>query len=117
MTLDRTNQESRERRRAMLRTAMGPDAPRSSGAATPTKSGGATAAAQCLKDFAVAALRARELGLGVNAGHDLNLDNLPDFIKDVQPDEVSIGHALFADALWLGLEGATQRYIARCAGK
>ena len=79
--------------------------------------GGASAAAQCLKDFVAAANRARELGLGVNAGHDLNLDNLPDFIEAVQPDEVSIGHALIADALWLGFEAATQRYVALCAGK
>ena len=79
--------------------------------------GGASAASSCLTDFVTAAQRARQLGLGVNAGHDLNLDNLPDFIAAVQPDEVSIGHALIADALWLGLEGATRQYIARCAGK
>ena len=79
--------------------------------------GGAAAAAQCLKDFAAAAQRARELGLGVNAGHDLNLDNLPDFIAAVQPDEVSIGHALIADALWFGFDGATQRYVALCESK
>ena len=79
--------------------------------------GGATAAAQCLRHFVAAAQRARELGLGVNAGHDLNLDNLPDFIAAVQPMEVSIGHAFIADALWLGLEGATKRYVAQCEGK
>jgi pyridoxine 5-phosphate synthase len=79
--------------------------------------GGAAEAAHCLKDFAAAAQRARELGLGVNAGHDLNLDNLPDFLAAVQPNEVSIGHALIADALWLGLEGATRRYVACCEGK
>ena len=76
--------------------------------------GGADAAASCLKDFVAAAQRARELGLGVNAGHDLNLENLPDFIAAVRPDEVSIGHALIADALWLGLEGASKRYLAQC---
>ncbi len=79
--------------------------------------GGAAAAAQCLTQFVAAAQRARELGLGVNAGHDLNLDNLPDFIAAVQPDEVSIGHAFIADALWLGLEGATKLYVKRCAGR
>ena len=79
--------------------------------------GGRSAAAHCLNDFVAAAQRARQLGLGVNAGHDLNLDNLPDFIAAVQPDEVSIGHAFIADALWLGLEVATQRYVACCAGK
>ena len=77
---------------------------------------GAAAAAPCLAGFVAAARRARELGLGVNAGHDLNLINLPDFIAAVQPDEVSIGHALIADALWLGLDEATRRYIARCEG-
>ncbi len=79
--------------------------------------GGASAAAHCLKHFAAAAQRARALGLGVNAGHDLNLEILPEFIAAVQPDEVSIGHALIADALWLGLDGATRRYVACCAGK
>ena len=79
--------------------------------------GGATAAAQSLRDYVAAAQRARELGLGVNAGHDLNLHNLPDFIAAVQPDEVSIGHALIADSLWLGFEAATKRYVARCSGK
>lgn len=79
--------------------------------------GGAAAAARCLKDFVAAAERARELGLGVNAGHDLNLDNLPDFLAAVQPDEVSIGHALVADALWLGLDGATKRYVSICKSK
>ena len=78
--------------------------------------GGSAAAARCLMEFAAAAQRARELGLGVNAGHDLNLANLLDFIAAVLPDEVSIGHALIADALWLGLAGATQRYVACCAG-
>ena len=78
--------------------------------------GGRAAAATALQAFAHAAQRARAFGLGVNAGHDLNLDNLPDFIALVQPDEVSIGHALIADALWLGLDGATKLYVARCAG-
>lgn len=59
-----------------------------------------------------AAHRANELGLGLNAGHDLNLDNLR-FFKDHIPGllEVSIGHALIADALYLGLEKTIQRYL------
>ena len=59
-----------------------------------------------------AAHRANELGLGLNAGHDLNLDNLR-FFKDRIPGllEVSIGHALIADALYLGLEKTIQRYL------
>lgn len=79
--------------------------------------GGFAAAEVALHKFVQAASRAREMGLGVNAGHDLNLHNLPDFIRDVAPDEVSIGHALIADALWFGLDGATRRYLASCDGK
>ena len=79
--------------------------------------GGAAGAETALEAFSVAARRAREIGLQVNAGHDLNLNNLPDFLAAVAPDEVSIGHAFVADALWLGLDGATRLYVARCAGK
>lgn len=62
--------------------------------------------------YADAAARAQDLGLGVNAGHDLNLDNLAEFL--VIPDilEVSIGHALIADALKFGLEDTVHRYLA-----
>lgn len=55
---------------------------------------------------------ARELGLGVNAGHDLDLSNLPILMAAVPGiDEVSIGHALTADALWMGLEATVKRYL------
>ena len=66
-----------------------------------------------LSSFARAAERAREIGLGVNAGHDLNLDNLAVFCGTV-PDvlEVSIGHALVADALDMGLKNAVGAYLA-----
>ncbi len=65
------------------------------------------------KAFVAAARRAADLGLGVNAGHDLNLNNLRPFLQAV-PNvlEVSIGHALIADALEFGLSGAVQRYLA-----
>ena len=64
-----------------------------------------------LKRFADAAKVANELGLGVNAGHDLNLDNLPAFLATVpRVLEVSIGHALIADALELGLAETVRRY-------
>ena len=67
-----------------------------------------TAAAQ---PYADAAELAHSLGLGVNAGHDLNADNLAFFAASVpQLAEVSIGHALLADALYLGLENSIQRY-------
>jgi pyridoxine 5-phosphate synthase len=58
-----------------------------------------------------AAEKARELGLGLNAGHDLDLQNLK-FLRQRIPwlDEVSIGHALICDALYLGLENAIQLY-------
>ena len=57
---------------------------------------------------------ARELGLGLNAGHDLNLDNLGFFIRTIPwVDEVSIGHALISDALYLGLEKTIQEYLER----
>ena len=66
--------------------------------------------------YAVAAAKAADCGLGVNAGHDLNLHNLPPFLQQV-PNvlEVSIGHALVADALELGLPLAVRRYLAACS--
>ena len=66
--------------------------------------------------FADAAGRATAAGLGVNAGHDLNLDNLPPFLASVSNvSEVSIGHALIADALFHGLPHTVARYAAICA--
>ncbi len=67
---------------------------------------------ETLKQFADAAAHARSLGLGVNAGHDLNTENLPPFVRAVQPDEVSIGHALVADALTFGMHETVKRYLA-----
>ena len=65
--------------------------------------------------FASAAKRAAELGLGVNAGHDLKLHNLAPFLRAV-PNvlEVSIGHALIADALEFGLAETLRRYRRAC---
>ena len=58
-----------------------------------------------------AAFRAHQLGLGINAGHDLSLENLAFFKLQVTPlDEVSIGHALICDALYYGLENTIQLY-------
>lgn len=67
---------------------------------------------EIIKPFNAAALRANELGLGINAGHDLNLDNLK-FFKQNIPGllEVSIGHALISDALYFGLENTVQMYL------
>ncbi len=58
-----------------------------------------------------AALKAKELGLGLNAGHDLDLHNLKYFAQNIPSlDEVSIGHALVCDAIYLGYENAVQMY-------
>jgi pyridoxine 5-phosphate synthase len=67
-----------------------------------------------LARFAAAAQAALDAGLGVNAGHDLNRDNLAEFIRVVPGvAEVSIGHALIADALELGYSATVQDYL-RC---
>ena len=72
--------------------------------------------AKAAAPYAEAARWAHQAGLGVNAGHDLNLDNLADFGREVPHlDEVSIGHALIADALYLGLSNAVAQYRA-CLG-
>lgn len=64
--------------------------------------------------FIKAAQAARECGLGLNAGHDLNLDNLEFFIRNIPwTDEVSIGHALISDALYMGLEQTIRAYLAK----
>ena len=65
-----------------------------------------------LQRFAAAAQAALNAGLGVNAGHDLNRDNLPAFVQSVPGvQEVSIGHALIADALELGYSATVQAYL------
>ncbi len=67
---------------------------------------------EVLSAFAAGAQAAQDMGLGVNAGHDLNLDNLGRFLKDVSGVlEVSIGHALIADALEMGLNNAVKAYL------
>lgn len=67
---------------------------------------------KALRPFAEAAHAAAAVGLGVNAGHDLNRDNLTDFLKAVPGvQEVSIGHALIADALELGYDRTVKDYL------
>ncbi len=62
--------------------------------------------------YVAAAEEARRLGLGLNAGHDLSLDNLRYFVERIPyVDEVSIGHALISDALYYGLENTVQLYL------
>jgi pyridoxine 5-phosphate synthase len=69
---------------------------------------------QAIAPYLEAALAARVNGLGLNAGHDLNLENLHFFFEHIPHlQEVSIGHALVCDALYMGLENAVQMYL-RC---
>lgn len=64
--------------------------------------------------FIKAGEAARECGLGLNAGHDLNLDNLEYFIRNIPwTDEVSIGHAIVCDALYMGLEQTIKAYLSK----
>ena len=64
------------------------------------------------------AKQARECGLGLNAGHDLSLENLAYFIQTIPwTDEVSIGHALISDALYMGLEKTIQAYLSEIRKK
>ncbi|MDH4471141.1 MAG: pyridoxine 5'-phosphate synthase [Fluviicola sp.] len=67
---------------------------------------------KAIEPYIIASKRALELGLELNAGHDLNQENLRFFKQSIpELDEVSIGHALISDALYLGLENTIQRYI------
>ncbi len=67
-----------------------------------------------VSSYVLAAVKATELGLGINAGHDLDLHNLK-YLKTCIPqlDEVSIGHALICDALYYGLENTIQMYLRK----
>ena len=69
---------------------------------------------EAIEPYYRAALAAQEVGLGLNAGHDLNLDNLEFFIRSIPYiSEVSIGHALISDALYMGLEKTIQAYLSK----
>jgi pyridoxine 5-phosphate synthase len=71
-------------------------------------------AEEAIAPFTDAAEAAVKLGLGINAGHDLNLDNLKYFNQHISGLlEVSIGHALISDAIYLGLENTIQMYLAQ----
>ncbi len=73
--------------------------------------------AKAIEPYIMAAEKARELGLGLNAGHDLNLKNLKFLSKNIPYlDEVSIGHALISDAIYYGLENTIQMYKRQLAG-
>ncbi|MCX6301888.1 MAG: pyridoxine 5'-phosphate synthase [Bacteroidia bacterium] len=82
----------------------------------PFASGFTKNATEAVSPFVRAAVIARDAGLGLNAGHDLNLDNLRYFHKNIPwLLEVSIGHALISDALYLGLENTIQMYKRQLA--
>ena len=71
----------------------------------------ARACGSAIEPYIIAAKKANELGLGINAGHDLDLQNLKYFSQNMPGLlEVSIGHALICDAIYLGLENAVQLY-------
>ena len=73
---------------------------------------------EAVKPYTEAAILAHELGLGINAGHDLSLENIK-FFKENIPNlaEVSIGHALIAESLYLGLENVVNMYLHRLKSK
>ena len=69
---------------------------------------------EAIAPYLETAERARACGLGLNAGHDLNLENLGYFISRIPwTDEVSIGHALICDALYMGLEQSIRAYLSK----
>lgn len=69
---------------------------------------------KAIAPYLAAAEEARRVGLGLNAGHDLNLENLEYFIRTIPwTDEVSIGHALISDALYMGLEATVAAYLSK----
>lgn len=70
-----------------------------------------------IEPFVKAAIRANQLGLGINAGHDLSLDNIK-YFKDNIPNllEVSIGHALISESLYLGLDNVVNMYLNKLKG-
>lgn len=73
---------------------------------------------EAIRPYLETAIAAREAGLGLNAGHDLSLENLNYFIKTIPwTDEVSIGHALISDALYLGLEQTVKAYLSEIRKK
>ena len=74
--------------------------------------------AEAIAPYLKAAEAARDCGLGLNAGHDLNLENLAYFVRTIPwTDEVSIGHAIICDALYMGLEKTIGAYLGEIRKK
>lgn len=80
------------------------------------KSWGAETQDEILSTYAEVAIKAQDLGLGVNAGHDLDLQNLPDFLSIPNILEVSIGHALIVECIEKGMQEIVKRYLEICHG-
>lgn len=79
----------------------------------PYAAGYATDRDEAIKPFIAAAQVTRQVGLGLNAGHDLSLQNLSFFHRNIPwLDEVSIGHALVCDALYMGFDSTIKAYLA-----
>ncbi|MDE7128564.1 MAG: pyridoxine 5'-phosphate synthase [Bacteroidales bacterium] len=77
-------------------------------------SGYAAGREKAIAPFIEAAEEARRCGIGLNAGHDLNLENLEYYIRCIPwTDEVSIGHAIICDALYMGLEATIGQYLSK----
>lgn len=69
---------------------------------------------KAIAPYVAAAETARRCGIGLNAGHDLNLENLEYYIRTIPwTDEVSIGHAIICDALYMGLETTIRQYLSK----
>jgi pyridoxine 5-phosphate synthase len=77
---------------------------------------GASTQEETFQQYLVAAARAAELGIGLNAGHDLDLRNLPKFLTIPGILEVSIGHALVVESLQQGIEPVIKKYLDICSG-
>lgn len=72
---------------------------------------------EAVKPYTEAAILAHDLGLGINAGHDLNLDNIRFFKQNIPNlDEVSIGHALISESIYLGIQNVVNMYVERLKG-
>ncbi len=72
---------------------------------------------EAVKLYTEAAILAHDLGLGINAGHDLNLDNIRFFKQNIPNlDEVSIGHALISESIYLGIQNVVNMYVERLKG-
>jgi pyridoxine 5-phosphate synthase len=77
-----------------------------------------TSKEDAIRPYVEAALIANELGLGINAGHDLDLHNLGYFVQNIPNlKEVSIGHALISDAIYYGIENTIGLYLNQCRRK